>query len=54
MVTEIGGGDPQDNQQVATVQAAAVDWTTDIVLDLNYTCDALDQFDLKHFGYEIF
>lgn len=53
MVTEISGVDPQDNQQVALVQAAAVDWTTDIVLDLSYTADALDEFSLRNFTYEI-
>lgn len=53
MVTELQPGAPQDNQQVATVQAGAIDWTTDVLIDINWTCNTADQLFLKHFTYEI-
>lgn len=46
--------DPQQNEQVAITLAAAVDWTTDILADIDATISATDTLQLKIFEYEVY
>lgn len=53
MVSELAAN-VQDNQQTSTGAALAIDWTTDILIDMDWAKNTADTIDQIHLTYEIF